>query len=115
MRISDWSSDVCSSDLGWLAQIELVETLWRYPRHFPVQAARRHERQVFFAMLQHFRRRLPVRECHDCIPLRPAEHALDDIVRIDVGDQVFPGQERESVGDGQGGSRRGDWWGGAIS
>src|SRR3546814_11801802 len=75
MRISDWSSDVCSSDLGWLAQIELVETLWRYPRHFPVQAARRHARQVFLEMLQHFRRRLPVRECHDCIPLRPRSEA----------------------------------------
>src|SRR3546814_4595701 len=47
MRISDWSSDVCSSDL---------------------------------------------RECHDCIPLRPAENAIDDIVRIDGGDQAFAGQ-----------------------
>src|SRR3546814_13438223 len=32
MRISDWSSDVCSSDLGSLTHDPLLQVFWRPPR-----------------------------------------------------------------------------------
>src|SRR3546814_9216590 len=42
MRISDWSSDVCSSDLSLLEQLGLATDAPAQPLRFPVQWVARH-------------------------------------------------------------------------
>src|SRR3546814_4839182 len=46
MRISDWSSDVCSSDLEVVAQQVDLAAATRVGRHVGSDALRRHQRRV---------------------------------------------------------------------
>src|SRR3546814_10551962 len=90
MRISDWSSDVCSSDLQRPAPVERV---WPAGQRHVEQDARHHqaghepedgERSPQPGAAEHYRRQIPRPVMED----RPAAlHRLYDLVRQDQQDQ----------------------------
>src|SRR3546814_3936935 len=68
MRISDWSSDVCSSDLVAFARLQLRQVLGLHHRLDEVQVDAMHEHPARYETLEE-RERVRIRQ-HDLVPRR---------------------------------------------
>src|SRR3546814_1454239 len=96
MRISDWSSDVCSSDLGG------IHRLHRGFRDFQIDSAcrhtlvSRHRRERDGHVSPHEAAVFPVP--HLCLECRPGEVVDDEGNRIDKGGpSVSPERQKSSI------------------
>src|SRR3546814_17590531 len=113
MRISDWSSDVCSSDLGCGAHVAELRRLWvdpfREPRLWTLEAlqalAERGERGLDACLL-------PVEsgmaswpevevDAAQAAPLSPGQGAAGGLPPPGAVDIFPPGRDTKGVGEGK--------------
>src|SRR3546814_19166315 len=94
MRISDWSSDVCSSDLPWIGRlpiadigvIEIRPLLLRLVKRDCIEQAYRLREQLSrifrFAVATERAERDPAHDLRDTLPARPSLNYAHIIVQI---------------------------------
>src|SRR3546814_16688164 len=86
MRISDWSSDVCSSDLGWRHQAGRPDLPFAIVQISAYGATAAHPVESGWANLRDIQRRVAEADAHAAIA-----------VTIDLGDplDIHPGEKHE--------------------
>src|SRR3546814_20403114 len=104
MRISDWSSDVCSSDLGEVRAREARRAARDHPR---LDIGR--ERHLLHMDLENLDAALDIRPRHHDLPVEAAraeQRRIEHVGPVGGGDR----SEERRVGKGWGGSCSCGWW-----